>query len=321
MSTMYKRVFGFARPAADVEEPAGVHRITVVRVRWHRPTLTGGGRSGRAWWSRILAVVVVTSVSGLTACGTSRPSSTTLPGSDASINGPEIDRLPTVPGPSGSLATPDLSTASGVQAFLREVFDDVQSMWATEFGQSGTPYRPARLVLFQSEVSTACGVESANIGPFYCSGDQTVYLDIRFFSTLNARFGVMRGITDAYIVGHELGHHVQFLLGVTQRVAATQHAFPAQTNALSVRVELQADCLSGVWAHSAYQRSLLGPSAIEAALHAAQVVGDDFLAHASGAAVDPDSWTHGSSAQRQQWFTTGYDVGRPGACDTFSRSL
>jgi len=127
-----------------------------------------------------------------------------------------------------------------------------------------------------------------------------VYLDIQFFSAMEAQFGISGDVAEAYVVPHELGHHIQ--------------------NLLSVRVELQADCLAGVWAHSAYQRSLLGPGDIEQALHAAQVVGDDFLANASGSAVSPDSWTHGSSAQRQQWFTTGYADGRPSACDTFASS-
>jgi uncharacterized protein len=145
-----------------------------------------------------------------------------------------------------------------------------------------------------------------------------VYLDISFFKSLEAQFGTTGDFAEAYVVAHEVGHHVQNLTGISGRVAAADQANPANANALSVRVELQADCLAGVWAHSAYQRDLLEPGDIEEALHAAEVVGDDFLAHASGAAVDPDSWTHGSSAQRQQWFTTGYEKGTPDDCDTFA---
>lgn len=191
-------------------------------------------------------------------------------------------------------------------------------MWDKVFTGSGQSYSPARLVLFQSRVSTACGTESASVGPFYCSGDQTVYLDIRFFSALADQFGVSGDFAEAYVVAHEVGHHIQNLVGITSRVANVDQFDPSQANALSVRVELQADCFAGVWAHSAYTRHLLEPGDIEEALNAAEVVGDDYLQHAAGAAVvDPDSWTHGSSAQRKQWFTSGYEDGLPSACNTF----
>lgn len=292
--------------------------ISVSNVLWHRPTQMDGDRSAQAQRPRLLVITAVISVLILTACGSPSTTATSLPRSDTSINGSEIDQLPTVPGPTAGPSTPDLSTISGQTAYLQQVFYDIQSMWNKEFAGSGIPYSPAQLVLFQSQVSTGCGIESANVGPFYCSGDRTVYLDIRFFSSLEASFGVSGDFAEAYVVAHELGHHIQNLLGITSRVAATNRALPSQTNALSVRVELQADCLAGVWAHSAYQRNLLEPGDIEEALHAAQVVGDDFLANARGSTVDPDSWTHGSSAQRQQWLTTGYNDGRPGACDTFA---
>lgn len=135
---------------------------------------------------------------------------------------------------------------------------------------------------------------------------------------MEAQFGVRGDFAEAYVVAHEIGHHIQNLVGVTSRVANVEQFDPTQANALSVRVELQADCFAGVWAHSAYTRNLLEPGDIEEALHAAEVVGDDYLQHASGAAVvNPDSWTHGSSAQRKHWFTTGYEDGRPSACNTF----
>ncbi|MGH8987022.1 MAG: neutral zinc metallopeptidase, partial [Acidimicrobiales bacterium] len=248
-------------------------------------------RIRRAFVPAVAALVVLASGVTLGACGSSPApgSSSGSSGPKRPIDGPKIDKLPTAPGPSASPGAPDLSTEAGQTTFLHQVFSDIQTMWSEEFTKSGQGYSPARLVLFRSKVATACGTESANVGPFYCSGDQTVYLDIRFFLTLEAKFGVSGDFAEAYVVAHEFGHHVQNLVGVTGRVAAAEQADPSQSNALSVRAELQADCLAGVWAHSAYERSLLEPGDIKEALHAAQVVGDDFLAHASGAsAVDPD---------------------------------
>jgi uncharacterized protein len=285
--------------------------------------LTGARRHPVARWTALLAAVLVAG-GALAACGSpAGPSATsstpTTSHSEASVDGNEVDRLPTVPGPTTKPGTPDLSTVTGQKTFLQSVFTDIQSVWKEDVTTAGLTYAPARLVLFQSQVSTACGTEKADVGPFYCSGDKTVYLDIRFFSAMDAQFGVSGDFAEAYVVAHELGHHIQNLLGITARVATADRADPSQANALSVRVELQADCFAGVWAHSTYTRALLEPGDIDEALHAAQVVGDDFLAQASGASVvDPDSWTHGSSSQRQHWFTTGYEVGRPSACDTFA---
>jgi hypothetical protein len=283
-------------------------------VAWRRSP----GRAGLAAVAALAALTAVACSSPGRPATAQTSSPATRPSPDASIDGPQIDQLPTVPGPSTQPTTPDLSTVAGQTTFLSEVFTDIQAMWENEFGGAGAAYVPAQLVLFQSQVATACGTESANVGPFYCSGDRRVYLDIQFFSAMAAQFGVSGDFAEAYVVAHEVGHHIQNVVGITSRVAAADQADPAQKNALSVRVELQADCLAGVWAHSAYQRSLLEPGDIEEALHTAQVVGDDFLANASGSSVTPDSWTHGSSAQRQQWFTTGYTDGSPGVCDTFA---
>ena len=274
-----------------------------------------------------LAVIAGLMALSVAACGSpsvpttaQTSSAATRPSPATSIDGPQIDQLPAAPGPSPQPSAPDLSTTAGQTTYLTQVFADIQSMWEKEFASAGGTYAPAQLELFQSQVASGCGIQSANVGPFYCSGDRTVYLDIQFFSAMEAQFGVSGDFAEAYVVAHEIGHHVQNLLGITSRVAAAERADPAQKNALSVKVELQADCLAGVWARSAYQRSLMQPGDIEEALHAAQVVGDDFLANASGSSVTPDSWTHGSSAQRQQWFTTGYTDGRPAACDTFAVS-
>jgi predicted metalloprotease len=282
---------------------------------------TGSGRPPRLRLAAIAALAAILAL--LSACGSSagtKPAATPAPAtpaptaSSSPVDGTEIDQLPSVPSPTVTPSPPDLSTPAGQAAFLRQVFTDIQAVWSKDFAASGLTYAPARLVLFQSQVATACGTESAEVGPFYCPGDRAVYLDLQFFQSLAKQFGVSGDFAEAYVVAHEVGHHIQNLLGITGRVSAAGQG----SNALSVKVELQADCFAGVWAHSTYERKLLEPGDIEEALKAAQVVGDDYLARASNTAVDPDSWTHGSSAQRQQWFTTGYHDGRPEACDTFA---
>jgi predicted metalloprotease len=175
-------------------------------------------------------------------------------------------------------------------------------------------------VLFSSAVQTACGTESSEVGPFYCPADQTVYLDLKFFQDMEQKYGVKGDFSQAYVVAHEVGHHIQLLTGVTTQVAQLRQQYPAQANAVSVRVELQADCYAGVWAHSAYTRDLLEPGDLDEALTAAAAVGDDFLQKQATGSVQPENWTHGTSAQRQKWLQTGYDKGEPSACDTFSAS-
>jgi predicted metalloprotease len=167
-----------------------------------------------------------------------------------------------------------------------------------------------------SSVHSACGSHQ-DVGPFYCGADHGIYLDAGFFDLL-ARQAGLGGFAQAYVIGHEFGHHIQNLLGINRQVAAINQANPAGENALSVRVELQADCLAGVWAHSAYSREQLTASDIDEKLRTAALIGDDFQARAAGQPVDPGLFTHGSSAQRQQWLRTGFERGEPGACDTFS---
>jgi predicted metalloprotease len=243
--------------------------------------------------------------------------STTGGGTD----GPLTDRLPTLPTPSHPTVLPNPSTSVGQRQFVTQVFNDVQTTWANVFATAGVPYRPARLVLFSSGVGTACGTQSADVGPFYCPGDATVYLDLRFFNNLQQRLGVTGDFSQAYVIAHEMGHHLQNVLGIAARVQAADRVNPAGANALSVRVELQADCLAGVWAHSTYTRNLLEPGDVDEALNAAAAVGDDFIQQAAGHQVEPEQWTHGSSAQRQQWFTTGYESGDAMSCDTFANSV
>jgi hypothetical protein len=203
---------------------------------------------------------------------------------------------------------------------VASVFNDAQKEWQAIFTKAGKQYHGARLVLFSSAVRTGCGTESAEVGPFYCPADQTVYLDLAFFNDMEQKYGVKGDFSQAYVVAHELGHHIQNLTGVTTQVARLSQQQPAQANALSIRTELQADCYAGVWAHSAYTRDLLEPGDLDEALTAAAAVGDDFLQKQATGSVQPEQWTHGTSAQRQKWLTTGYDKGEPAACDTFSAS-
>ncbi len=202
--------------------------------------------------------------------------------------------------------------------FIRFVSADVQNFWQQDFARAGQDYDPAEVVLFRSRVQTGCGGASASVGPFYCPADQAVYLDLSFFADLADRVGAPGDFAQAYVIAHEFGHHVQLLTGVAGSVDRARSEEPERANELSVRQELMADCLAGVWGHSTYERGLLETGDYEEGLGAAAAVGDDRLQREAVGRAEPDSFTHGTSEQRTRWFATGFEAGDATACDTFA---
>jgi uncharacterized protein len=200
--------------------------------------------------------------------------------------------------------------------FSAFVFTDVQDAWARTFAAQGRDYERAKLVLYSGQTSTACGRGSAAQGPFYCPGDERVYLDLSFYREMERRLNASGDFAWAYVIGHEVGHHVQHLVGTDDDVQRLADENPDERNALSVRQELQADCYAGVWARSVFDQLEQGD--VEEAMAASQAVGDDRLQRQAGQRVNPDAFTHGSSAQRLRWFETGKRNGEPADCDTFS---
>jgi uncharacterized protein len=202
--------------------------------------------------------------------------------------------------------------------FVAVVLAETEDVWRAEFQSRGVEYVDPHLVLYSGEVASACGEAAAAMGPFYCPGDQRVFLDLAFFDELKNRFGAPGEFARAYVVAHEIGHHVQNLLGISSKVhAAEQRAETTRANALSVQLELQADCLAGVWANRSQSALKLSAADIDEALRAASAVGDDRLQRAARGYVAPDSFTHGTSAQRMRWFRRGVDGGRLDGCDTY----
>jgi predicted metalloprotease len=204
--------------------------------------------------------------------------------------------------------------------FVSVVLGDTEETWRQVFGDRGEAYAPPILVLFTQATRSACGTGTSAMGPFYCPADRKVYLDLSFFRDLDQRFGAPGDFAQAYVIAHEVGHHVQTMTGVSERVSAMrQRAGESEGNALSVRQELQADCFAGVWGFYASKRDLLEPGDTEEGLRAAAAIGDDRLQQRGQGYVVPESFTHGSSAQRVEWFQRGLESGRPEACDTFTR--
>ncbi len=233
------------------------------------------------------------------------------------------------PGPSSSTSerrsAPSAPSAPGAsrgkaderKEFVTFVLNDTQRTWTRLLPESGRQYTDAKLVLFRDSISSACGFAQAASGPFYCPGDRKVYIDLGFYDDLKNRFGAPGEFAQAYVIAHEIGHHVQNLLGIEAKVREQQERHPDRVNALSVRLELQADCLAGVWGYSTQQRGILEKGDVESGLNAASQIGDDRLQKMGRGRVSPESFTHGTSRQRVEWFRKGFDSGSPGACDTF----
>jgi len=234
-----------------------------------------------------------------------------------------IDLLPLLTGGDGVTKTiePRELTAKEKEMgdFVSTVLADTEDTWQVIFREQGATYQDPRLIIFENGVDSACGMASSAVGPFYCPGDQQLYIDLSFFRDLSQRHGAPGEFARAYVIAHEVGHHVQTLLGISDQVRQAKGGkSTTQANALSVRQELQADCFAGLWGH-AYntERQRLDPGDLEDALGAATAIGDDRLQRESGRGVVPDSFTHGSSAQRVKWFRRGFESGDIAACDTF----
>jgi len=229
---------------------------------------------------------------------------------------------PSSGGPAVSQSSP--ATQSPAEAnlvqFVSFVLDDAQKTWDRVLPQSGTPYRHAKLVLFRDDTDSSCGLAQSATGPFYCPADEKVYIDLGFYDELKSRFGAPGEFAQAYVLAHEIGHHVQKLLGISSKVQALQQQNPTLANPLSVRLELQADCLAGVWANSTAQRNLIDQSDVESGIQAAGAVGDDRLQRMGQGYVSPESFTHGSSAQRTAWFKRGLASGEISQCNTFGEN-
>ncbi|MBL4758267.1 MAG: neutral zinc metallopeptidase [Rhizobiales bacterium] len=244
-------------------------------------------------------------------------------------NNPGSQTFPQLPDVQGRNNQPGRTSQTNTQqssddaaAFISVVLADTEDTWKALFQQFGQTYREPRLVLFEGVVRSACGTAQSAMGPFYCPGDQKVYIDLSFFNDLSTRFGAPGDFAQAYVIAHEIGHHVQTLLGVSERVRAAQSgAGQSQSNAIQVRMELQADCFAGIWAHHADNaRHILEDGDVEEAMNAAKAIGDDRLQRQSQGRVVPDSFTHGTSEQRMRWFSRGLESGNLRDCDTFNAS-
>lgn len=226
---------------------------------------------------------------------------------------------------SGSVVTSPRDTAKDAAEkplvqFVSFVLDDTQKTWEQLLPQqAGVPYRHAKLVLFRDYTQSGCGGAEAATGPFYCPADEKVYIDLGFYDELKQRFGAPGEFAQAYVLAHEVGHHVQKIIGVESKVRQLQHSSSQSGNQFSVRMELQADCLAGVWAHSTQQRGLLDPGDVQSALGAAAAVGDDHIQKMTRGRVQPETFTHGTSEQRVHWFTQGLNSGSIAACNTFAQ--
>ena len=261
----------------------------------------GGGRRGGGLRVGLVGVLILLGLSLLTGRNFLSLLDTSQPLGPGSDGGPAPD--------------PERDRREAPQVeFVKFVLNDAQDTW-----QKTLPgYRRAKLVLFRDAIDSACGMAESASGPFYCPGDEKVYIDLAFYDELKQRFGAPGDFAQAYVIAHELGHHVQNVTGIEPKVRRQQQARPREANALSVRMELQADCLAGVWGHSTAQRDILEKGDVEEGLGAAAAIGDDRIQSQAGRRVNPESFTHGSSRQRVAWFRKGLETGDPRQCDTFA---
>jgi predicted metalloprotease len=238
-------------------------------------------------------------------------------GDDADLDSPDVARMNAAPAgaAAGQVAAPPSGVSSG---FLRAAFDSAQALWTEKFADAGLRYEPANLTFFHTAIDTECGRQSARTGPFYCPASHGVYLNTDFFDSLGRTFGLRSPFAPGYVTAHEVAHHVQMLLGLHARVAQANAQEPAGTNPRSVRVELQADCYAGIWLHYVARSGQLSDADVADILRAAAVVGDDFQRNRAGVELAPETWTHGSSAQRVHWVSVGKDTGLPADCNTFA---
>ena len=256
-------------------------------------------------------------------------------GSTFDVDAP-LDQFPgeAPPAPDGQMSAPAPPPADEGGQFVAQVPRDIEELWEQECEAAGRrydPVGPARTlaetdarpgpVVFSGSTSTGCGLGSAATGPFYCPADERVYIDLAFYRQLAQRFGASGDFAQAYVLAHEVGHHVQHLLGVDEQVRRLAQRDPSQRNALSVRQELQADCFAGVWAHSVYERELMDAGDIDEGLRAAAAIGDDRIQQQTTGRISPENWTHGSSEQRSRWLRRGFESGSPEQCDTFSGDI
>ena len=228
----------------------------------------------------------------------------------------QLDQGPQAP--DAQAIPPEQDPERDLKDFSSYVFTRVQDTWEETFQRAGQQYQRAQMVLYRQGVSTACGSASSGVGPFYCPGDQRVYIDLSFYDDMAQQLGATGDFAWAYVIAHEVGHHVQKVLGTSDEVRRLQQQDPGEANELSVRLELQADCYAGVWANTVFEAGDLEEGDIEEAIAASEAVGDDRLQERATGTVNPDSFTHGSSEQRASWFNKGRENGEPGDCDTFS---
>jgi uncharacterized protein len=244
-------------------------------------------------------------------------------GGGGGLNVPDpTSAFPRVPqSGNGTASVPGSPDEDEEVQFVSFVLDDAQGFWKQEFAAAGKPYQRAKLVLFRAQVNAGCGLASSATGPFYCPLDQKVYIDLGFFNELNQRFQAPGDFAQAYVLAHEIGHHIQQQLGIEQSVRQQSQQNPGDANDLSVRLELQADCLAGAWARSTYDRGILESGDLQEGLTAAAAVGDDRIQQQTQGRIDPESFTHGTAEQRAHWLQTGFDSGDLNACDTFSGEI